>query len=212
MRDALYRGPPIASQYSWNETRYPVGVSAPASHRTPVTLATRAGRRSKSLMSINGSVWIGRIGIDTGPFLADAGSGSQMPFFSRSNWARADSVSKKIGRPSWPHEWQTNERLSLSTPAIGPMMRSFACTCPLPHRAHAAKSVGPKRPGIGCASLDADDLHALANPVGGEVDAAGTPALRHDLLQHLLTEHLELRFPPDASHLRTPTRLRVPEG
>src|SRR5881397_2533869 len=109
MRDALYRGPPIASQYSWNETRYLVGVSAPASHRTPVTVATRAGRRSKSLMSINGSVWIGRIGIDTGPFFAD-------------------SVSKKIGRPTWPYVWHTYERLSLSTPAIGPITSRFGWT------------------------------------------------------------------------------------
>src|SRR6058998_628195 len=114
--------------------------------------------------------------------------------------------------PSWPHAWQTNERLSLSTPAIGPITRSFGCTCPLPHRAQAAKSVGPKRPGIGCASLDADDLHALADPVGREVHAAGASALRHDLLEHLLTEHFELRFPPDASHLRTPIGLRVSEG
>src|SRR5437667_12091318 len=97
MRDALYPGPPIASQYSWNETRYLVGVSAPASHRTPVTVATRAGRRSKSLMSINGSVWIGRIGIDTGPFFADAGSGSHTTIFSRSNCARAAYGSEDVG-------------------------------------------------------------------------------------------------------------------
>src|SRR5213594_4116703 len=131
---------------------------------------------------------MGRIGIDTGPLFV-AGSASQIPFFSRSNWARPASVSKKIGRPSWPHAWHTYERLSLSTPAIGPITSSFGWTWPLPHRAHAAKSVGPKRPGIGCASLDADDLH-----------------------EHLLTEHLELRFPPDASHLRTPIGLRVSEG
>src|SRR5437867_4226717 len=42
---------------------------------------------------------VGRIGIDTGPFFV-AGSASQIPFFSRSNWARPASVSKKIGRPS----------------------------------------------------------------------------------------------------------------
>src|SRR3989449_10575339 len=212
MRDALYRGPPIASQYSWNETRYPVGVSAPASHRTPVTVAIRTGRRSKSLMSTNGSVWIGRIGIDTGPFFADAGSGSQMPFFSRSNWARADSVSKKIGRPTWPHAWHTNERLSLSTPAIGPITSRFGWTRPLPHRPHAAKSDGPKRPGIGRGSLDATDLHPFADPVRREVHTARPPALRHDLLEHFLTEHFELRFSPDASHLRTPARLGVREG
>src|SRR2546426_3904967 len=212
MRDALYRGPPIASQYSWNETRYRVGVSAPAAHRTPVTVATRAGRRSNSLISTSGSVWIGRIGIDTGPFFADAGSGSHTPFFSRSNWARPASVSKKIGRPSWPHVWHTYERLSLSTPAIGPITSSFGWTWPLPHRAHAAKSVGPKRPGIGRASLDADDLHALTDPVRWQVDAAGAPPLRHDLLEPLLTEHPEPLFSPDATHLRTPIRLRVLEG
>src|SRR5256712_4738042 len=150
----------MASQYSWKRTRYPVGVNPPASHRTPVTATTRHGRRSRTFISINGSVWIGRIGIDTGPFFV-AGSGSQIPFFSRSNWARPASVSKKIGRPSYPHAWHTYERLSLSTPAMGPITSSLGWTWPLPHRPHAAKSVGPKRPGIGCASLDADDLHAL---------------------------------------------------
>src|SRR5438128_3436422 len=149
------------------------------------------------------------MGIETGPLFAGACSAGQIPFFSRSNWARADSVSKKIGRPSWPHAWQTNERLSLSTPAIGPMMRSFACTCPLPHRPHAAKSVGPKRPGIGRASLDANDLHPFADPVRREVHTARAPALRHDLLEHFLTKDFELRFSPDASHLRTPARLGV---
>src|SRR2546422_8128861 len=209
MRDALCRGAPIASQYSWNETRYRVGVSAPAAHRTPVTVATRAGRRSNSLISTSGSVWIGRIGIDTGPFFADAGSGSHTPFFSRSNWARADSVSKKIGRPSWPHVWHPYERLSLSTPAIGPITRSFGWTSPLPHRPHAAKSVGPNRPGIGRASLDANDLHPFADPVRREVHTARAPALRHDLLEHFLTKDFELRFSPDPSHLRTPARLGV---
>src|SRR5881409_2360656 len=201
----------MASQYSLNETRYPVGASPPASHRTPVTATTRHGRRLRTFMSIKGSVWIGRIGIDTGPFFV-AGSASQIPFFSRSNWARPASVSKKIGRPSWPHAWHTYERLSLSTPAIGPITSSLGWTWPLPHRAQAAKSVGPKRPGIGRASLNADDLHALADPVGWQVDAAGAPALRHDLLEHHLTEHFELRFSPDASHLRTPIRLRVLKG
>src|SRR5216117_813594 len=211
-REALYRCPPIASQYSWKDTRYAVGLRCPASHRTPVTDATRPGRRSRPRMSIRGSVTIGRIGIVTTPFAAAFGSGSHIPCFSRSNWARAPSVSKKIGRPSWPHAWHTYERLSLSTPAIGPITSSLGWTWPLPHRAQAAKSVGPKRPGIGRASLDADDLHALADPVGWQVDAAGAPALRHDLLEHLLTEHFELRFSPDASHLRTPIRLRVLKG
>src|SRR3989454_2031576 len=209
--DVLRGPPPMASQYSWKRTRYPVGVNPPASHRPPVTATAGLGRRSRTFISINGSVWIGRIGIDTGPYFV-AGSASQIPFFSRSNWARPGSVSKKIGRPSWPHAWQTYERLSLSTPAIGPITSSFGWTWPLPHRAHAAKSVGPKRPGIGRASLDSDDLHALADPVGREVHAAGAPALRYDLLEHLLTQHLELRFPPGASHLGTPFALGVSEG
>src|SRR6266849_4666040 len=211
MRDALYRGPPIASQYSWNETRYSVGVSAPASHRTPVTAATRPGRKSNSFMSTNGSVWIGRIGIDMGPFFGEAASGSHTPFFSRSNCARADSVSKKIGRPTWPHAWHTYERLSLSTPAMGPITSNFGWTRPLPHRPHAAKSDGPNRPGIGRASLDANDLHPFADPVRREVHTARAPALRDDLLEHFLAEDFELRFSPDASHLRTPARLRVRE-
>src|SRR5213594_4567509 len=146
---------------------------------------------------------MGRIGIDTGPLFV-AGSASQIPFFSRSNWARPASVSKKIGRPSWPHAWHTYERLSLSTPAIGPITKSFGWTWLLPHRAHAAKSVGPKRPAIRSASFDANHFHALANPLRGKVHTAGTPALRHDLLDHLLTEHLEFRFLPGARHSGPP--------
>src|SRR2546428_246488 len=102
-REALYRGPPIASQYSWKDTRYAVGLRCPASHRTP-----------------------------------------------------------------------------------------------------APKSVGPNRPAIRSASFDANHFHALANPVRRKVHAAGTPALRHDLLDHLLTEHLELRFLPGARHSGPP--------
>src|SRR5947209_4566172 len=203
-REALYRGPPIASQYSWKDTRYAVGLRCPASHRTPVTDATRPGRRSRPRMSIKGSVWIGRIGIVTTPFAAGFGSGSHIPFFSRSNWSRAPSVSKKIGRPSWPHAWHTYDRLSLSIPAIGPITKSLGWTWLLPQRAHAAKSVGPKRPAIRSASFDANHFHAFANPVRRKVHAAGTPALRHDLLDHLLTEHLELRFLPGARHSGPP--------
>src|SRR3989442_6593837 len=203
-REALYRGPPIASQYSWKDTRYAVGLRCPAAHRTPVTDATRPGRRSRPRMSIRGSVRIGRIGIVTTPFPAAFGSGSHSSFYSRSNWARAAAVSKKIVRPSWPHALHTYDRLSLSIPAIGPITRSFGWTWLLPHRAHAAKSVGPKRPAIRSASFDANHFHALANPIRRKVDAAGTPALRHDLLDHLLTEHLELRFLPGARHAGPP--------
>src|SRR6266702_4532305 len=148
MRAALYRGPPIAAQYSWNEARYAVGCSRPPSQRTPVTLATRMGTRSRILMSMSGSVWIGRIGILRTLFFADVGSAGHSPLFSRWNCARASTVSKKIGRPSWPQSWQTYDRLLLSIPAIGPITRSFGWTFPLPHRAHAAKSFGPKRPAI----------------------------------------------------------------
>ena len=144
-RAALYRGPPIASQYSWNDARYAVGFSWPSSQRTPVTVATRTGRCSRILRAIRGSVWIGRIGIVRTPFFAALGSAAHNPFFSRSNCARASGVSKKMGSPSWPHARHTNVRLSLSIPAIGPITRSFGWTCPLPQRPHAAKSFGPKR-------------------------------------------------------------------
>src|SRR2546427_11962335 len=73
-----------------------------------------------------------------------------------------------------------------------------------PHRAQTSKSIAPKRPAIRSASFDANHFHALANPVRRKVHAAGTPALRHDLLDHLLTEHLELRFLPGARHSGPP--------
>src|SRR5207247_11137047 len=53
-------------------------------------------------------------------------------------------------------------------------------------------------------SVDADDLHAFANPIRRQVDAAGTPALGDDLLDHLLTENLELGLLAGARHLVTP--------
>src|SRR3990172_12510396 len=200
---ALYRGPPIASQSSWNETRYAVGWRAWPSQRTLVTVATRTGKSSRIFRSISGSVWIGRIGMLSASFGFGGDSGAQMPCFSRSHCARWSAVSKKIGRPSWPHAWQTYERLSLSIPAIGPIMRSFGCTRPLPHRAHAAKSLGWKA-AIERLLVYADDLHTLSDPVGRQIHATRGAALRDHLLDHLLTEDFELRILPRTCHVPLP--------
>src|SRR3989337_2050235 len=80
-RDALYRGPPITSQYSWNDTRYAVGSSARPSHRTLVTVATRIGNSSRIFRSMSGSVWIGRIGMLSASFDLGGGSRSPLPPF-----------------------------------------------------------------------------------------------------------------------------------
>src|SRR2546429_374977 len=200
-RVALYRGPPIASQYSWYDARYAVGFSWPSSHRTPVTVATRTGKCSRIFRAIRGSVWIGRIGIVKTPFFAALGSASHRPFFSRSNCARASWVSKKIGRPSWPQAWQTKVRLSLSIPAIGPITRSFGWTCPLPQWPHAAKSFGPKRPTM--AGPPSTPMTFTPFPSrSGQVDTSGTAALGDDLLDHLLAEDLKLRLLAGARHVR----------
>src|SRR5216117_3033055 len=120
-RAALYRGPPIASQYSWNDARYAVGFNWPSSQRTPVTVATRTGKCSRILRAIRGSVWTGRIGIVRTPFLAALGSAAHNPFFSRSNCARASGVSKKMGSPSRSEE-HTSELQS-------PFLISYAVFC-----------------------------------------------------------------------------------
>src|SRR5207247_7886539 len=87
---------------------------------------------------------------------------------------------------------------------MGPMTRSLGWTRPLPHRPQAAKSLGPNRLGIAGTSVDADDLHAFADPIRRQVDAAGTPALGDDLLDHLLTENLELGLLAGARHAVNP--------
>src|SRR3972149_6440451 len=104
------------------------------------------------------------------------------------------------------------ERLSLSIPAIRPITSNFGWTCPLPHLPHAAKSFGPKRLGMEGSSIHANDLHALADPVRRKVYPTRAAALRHDLLDHLLTEDLELRLFSGTRHLRNSPHRRTRAG
>src|SRR5207249_3786596 len=53
-------------------------------------------------------------------------------------------------------------------------------------------------------SVDADDLYAFADPIRRQIDAAGTPALGDDLLDHLLTENVDLGLLAGARHAVTP--------
>src|SRR6266540_4292501 len=60
--------------------------------------------------------------------------------------------------------------------------------------AKSAARIGRIRTVIPATSLHADDLHALPDPVRGEVHAPAVSAALHDLLEHLVTGHLELRW------------------
>src|SRR5207237_1926525 len=211
-RAALYRGPPIASQYSWNDARYAVGFSWPSSQRTPVTVATRTGRCSRILRAIRGSVWIGRIGIVRTPFFAALGSAAQTP---------SSPVRTAPARPAYRRKWEVPRGRTRGTRTCGCRYRSprsgpsrGASDGPARYRSGRMRQSPSVRNGSPWrASVHADDLHPFADPVRRQVHPAGTAALRDDLLDPLLTENLELRLLAGARHPRTsPALVRTADG